>query len=229
MLGIWNVLHDPAALVSAQGSCDFVIIDLEHGSRDLTQVASALLACTVGGLEPWVRISSEADQRVQWLLDAGVENFVLPQVRDHRQVEALVDRLTFPPAGKRGTHPRRSLINQRKPPQVCIVLETPEAIEDLDSILLMNAVTTVYFGAYDLSREMGLPGGPLDPTLREVFCQVAPRVISAGKRIAAMPNDSLNVEFLSQHGTDTFLLGIDETILTQSIARLAMVHKGTRS
>lgn len=229
MLGIWNVVTDPAAILAASGPCDFVIIDLEHGSRDLAQTSTALLACGANSLEAWVRVAGEADQRTQWLLDSGVRQFVLPQVRNVAQLERFALNLTFPPHGFRGTHPRRSLINVADPPRICLIVETTEAIDQLDALLSCEKVNAVYFGAYDLAQQLGLPLGPLDPALRSIFADVANRVRQTGREVVAMPNANLSVDFLSAHGTSAFVLGIDESLLVSSIQQLAASYEGVSS
>ena len=227
MLGIWNVMTDPAAISAAGGHCDFVIIDLEHGSRDLAQTSTALLACGANSLHAWVRVAGEADQRTQWLLDAGVRQFVLPQVRNVAQLEKFVRNLTFPPDGLRGTHPRRSLIEVAAPPKICLIVETKEAIDELDALLSYEEVNAVYFGAYDLAQQLGLSLGPLDPTLRSIFEEVARRVTQTGRDVVAMPNSNLSVDFLKAHGTSVFVLGIDESLLASSLQTLAASYEGS--
>ena len=59
---------------------DYVILDMEHGSLDLSRARETIHAARACGVAPLVRVSEVQYSLVTRALDAGAEGIVLPRV-----------------------------------------------------------------------------------------------------------------------------------------------------
>ena len=61
------------------------------------------------------------------------------------------------------------------------MLETPEAIENVDAIAAVDGIDVVHIGSTDLSTEMGIPGDYQHPRMRAAFEATAAAAKHHGK------------------------------------------------
>jgi len=147
---------------------DFAVVDMEHtplGPRDLYPL---LLAAEARGLLLIVRIPECAERYVKWCLDMGVEEIQVPNVENAAQVSTLASWSYFPGRGlcrfvraadfsaKDGDEYRRAA-NERA--QLVLQIESRAALVELKAIAELSPPgSTIFFGPYDLSRSLGVPG-----------------------------------------------------------------------
>ena len=105
-VGCWNSISDVQVVNLLAKSLDFLIIDLEHGFRDFSEFLAAFASSRQLCDQVYVRVRKFDDPWIQSLLDLGVSNFVIPQIRTVSELESFVTATTFPPEGRRGFHPR---------------------------------------------------------------------------------------------------------------------------
>jgi len=104
-------------------------------------------------------------------LDAGAYGVICPMVNSRAECEKFVGACRYAPAGYRSSGPIRAALYggadyQEKANETIIafaMIETVEAIDNLDEILSTPGLDAVYVGPSDLSITMGLPPG-LDKT-----------------------------------------------------------------
>lgn len=168
--GILNVI--PSAVVTqaiATAGADFVVIDGEHGPIDRAAM-HAMIAATAGTpCAPLVRVPSIDEGAVKAALDSGAEGIVYPLVRTAEEAERCVAYVNYPPAGTRGwgpfvahsrfqTTPRDYATEVGPHIACCVLLETAEAVENIDAILQVPGIDLVIVAQFDLSTALGVSG-----------------------------------------------------------------------
>lgn len=98
-------------------------------------------------------------------LDAGARGIIVPMVNTRASAEAAVRACRYAPAGGRSFGPAR--VSRQEGPgyypranddvSVIPMIETVEALENLDGILSVPGVDAIYVGPSDLSVSLGLP------------------------------------------------------------------------
>jgi len=153
----------------AAAGADFVLIDREHGPIG-RETMHAMIAATAGtDCAPLVRVPSIDEAETKAALDAGAQGIVFPLVRTAADAERCVSYLTYPPTGLRGFGPfvahsryRTSLFDYADsvgPTIVCgLLLETVEAVENIDEILRVPGIDFVVAAQFDLSTALGVSG-----------------------------------------------------------------------
>ncbi len=154
-----------AAETMAQGGWDSVTVDLQHGVQDYMSMVSCFQAMQSHPVLPMVRVPWNEPGIVGKVLDAGAYGVICPMVNTKAEAEAFVSYCRYPPAGKRSNGPIRAGIygvgttyqataNQEV---LCLpMIETQEAVDNLDAILDVPGVDAVYIGPSDLGFSMGL-------------------------------------------------------------------------
>jgi 4-hydroxy-2-oxoheptanedioate aldolase len=173
-----------AAEVMAQAGWDSVTVDIQHGVQDY----QSMLACFQGiqphGVPPLVRVPWNEAGIIGKVLDAGAQGVICPMINTRAQAEAFVSACRYPPLGTRSFGPIRAGIYGQAGPGftdranaeilVMPMIETREAIGNLDAILDVKGIDAVYVGPNDLAISFGLaPRTDSDePELLAIFEQI---------------------------------------------------------
>ena len=154
-----------SAEIMAQAGWDSVTVDLQHGVQDYMSMVQCFQAMQPHPVLPMVRVPWNEPGIIGKVLDAGAYGVICPMTNTPDQVRAFVAACRYPPAGSRSNGPvRASIYGPRDGYQqgandavLCIpMIETVEAVANLDAILDVPGVDAVYVGPSDLGYSMGL-------------------------------------------------------------------------
>jgi 4-hydroxy-2-oxoheptanedioate aldolase len=180
-LGGW-VTFDAVPVVEllTRAGFDYIGIDTQHGMLDVPSAAKLLYAAPIDGPPVIVRVPANNGADIGKLLDCGADGIIVPMVNSAAEAAAAVAACRYAPDGVRSFGPVRPHIG-RDPAALqarvaCFVMiETVEALEDVEAIVATPGLTGVYLGPADLAVSMGLAPGatPTSPALREAQQRVA--------------------------------------------------------
>ncbi|MCB1646150.1 MAG: 2,4-dihydroxyhept-2-ene-1,7-dioic acid aldolase [Pseudomonadales bacterium] len=165
-IGAWLSIDSAyAAEVMANAGFDWVCLDLQHGMLDYPDVKAMLPAISTTNTIPLVRVPWNEPYEIMKALDAGAYGVVVPLVNNREEAERAVRACKYPPDGIRSFGPIRAAIygGANYPAEAnqeiaCIIMiETAEALENLDDILATPGIDAVYIGPADLAYALGLP------------------------------------------------------------------------
>jgi len=185
-LGGWITLPGALAaeIVGRQG-LDYVCIDQQHGMIDDSTAFPMLQAITAAGATPIVRVRWNEPAAIMSALDGGALGVVVPMIETPEDAVRAVQACRYPPYGQRSYGPirARDIIGSTDPDELnrvaCIVMiETPQALENLDDIVSVPGVDGIYIGPSDLALSLGEKPGTTAPVLDEAIG----RIVDAGRR-----------------------------------------------
>jgi 4-hydroxy-2-oxoheptanedioate aldolase len=169
---------------------DYVCIDLQHGLMDYDACLNSLIAADAGGSAGVVRVPTHEPAWIGRALDAGAQAVIVPLVNNAAETEAVVRATRYPPAGVRSFGPSRSSLRIGPDPRDadasvgCIVMiETAEAIRNIEAICSVPGLSGVYVGPSDLALALGArtPGaGPAMPEFGQTLDRVCKAAAEAG-------------------------------------------------
>ena len=216
-----------AQAIAAAGA-DFIIIDREHGPIG-REAMHAMIAATAGtACAALVRVPGIDETEVKAALDAGAAGIVYPLVRSAEDAQRCVAYITYPPEGSRGWGPftahSRFGTSLREysgavGPHVtcCVLIETAEAVEQIDAILETPGLDVVVVAPFDLSSSLGVEGRFDSPAFTQAVATVERaalgRVPVGG--VALTPDQSAA---LAARGYRVLLNGFDLLMLEESTA-----------
>jgi 4-hydroxy-2-oxoheptanedioate aldolase len=192
-LGLWLSLPSfVSAEITARMPVDYVCVDLQHGVNDYAQAASMLQAIELCGATPIARVPWNEPGIIGKLLDAGAHGVVVPMVNTRDQAEAVVRSTRYAPDGSRSWGPVMAGMRHEDnrgwaDAHVAVIpmIETAEAIENLDEILSVRGIDAIYVGPADLSISLGL--GPYGNDGQAVFDDALKTIVAACQRHGVVP------------------------------------------
>jgi 2-dehydro-3-deoxyglucarate aldolase len=167
-IGSWMQLpHASVAEIMGQAGYEWVALDLEHGAIGVHQLPDLCRALELGGTLPLARIAEASARDCKQALDAGVGGVIVPLIESAAQLAAIRDACRWPPAGRRGVgFSRANLFGQHfqayqqeaQAPLLVAMIESAQAVTQLDSILQVPGLDALLVGPYDLSASLGVTG-----------------------------------------------------------------------
>lgn len=192
-LGFWLTAPSAAtAEMIARFPVDYVCIDTQHGVADYGSAVGLIQAIELGGNVPIVRVPWNEPGIIGKMLDAGAHGVIVPMINTREQAEAVVRAARYAPDGARSWGP--VLASMRRPDNrtfatdhvaVIPMIETVEAIANLDEILSTPGVDAIYVGPADLAISLGL--GPSGNDGNPVFDDALATIVAACRRHGVVP------------------------------------------
>src|SRR5215211_7170444 len=148
-------LHVPSSFsaeVMAHAGWDTLTIDMQHGPVDYTNLVPMLQAISTTETVPVVRV-----------LDAGCYAVICPMINTREEAEAFVGACRYPPEGYRSYGPYRATLyggqdytdHANETMVTMAMIETHEALENLEQILSVPGLDAVFVGPSDLGQSLG--------------------------------------------------------------------------
>jgi 4-hydroxy-2-oxoheptanedioate aldolase len=153
-----------SAEVIARCGFDSVTVDVQHGVQDYMSMVQCFQAMGAYPVTPLVRVPWLEPGIVGKVLDAGAQGIICPMVNSPEAAEALVQYAKYPPRGSRSNGPIRitvygepSSYQQTANDETLVIpmIETQQAVANLDAILDVKGIAGVYIGPADLAFSYG--------------------------------------------------------------------------
>lgn len=167
LLGAWTFLREPmVAEAASQVGYDYVCVDGQHGLHGYDSLTAQLTAIKAGGSAlPIARVLSDDAGLIGQCLDAGAMGVIVPMVNTAEQAAAVVSACRYAPVGTRSFGPigagsrygPRYAATANERVAVLPMIETVEAVGNVDAIAATPGVDALYVGPADLSLTLGLP------------------------------------------------------------------------
>lgn len=169
MIGSWITLAHPAiAEIMAKAGFDWIAVDLEHSVITIREAEELIRVIGLCNVTPLVRLSANDPVQIKRVMDAGAHGIIVPMVNNHKQAQAAVNAVYYPPTGSRGVglaraqgygtsfqQYRRWLTEEAL---VIAQIEHIEAVANLEDILSVPGIDGYFVGPYDLSASMNMSG-----------------------------------------------------------------------
>ena len=144
---------------------DSVTIDMQHGQNDYSTAIPMVQAIANSNAVPMVRVPWNEPGIIMKMLDLGVLGIIAPMINTKEDCEKFVSYCYYPPIGQRSFGPMRAQVTYgsdyyqlaNKNIVSLAMIETKQAVENLDAILSVPNLTGIYIGPADMSSSYGLP------------------------------------------------------------------------
>jgi 4-hydroxy-2-oxoheptanedioate aldolase len=219
-LGAWMFLREPlVAEAAGDTGYDYVCIDMQHGLADYRDTVAMLQGLSRTAATPIVRVPWNEPAMIGRVLDAGALGVIIPMVNTAAEAAQAVAACRYAPIGKRSLGPIGAMVrhgssyfrwaNDRV---ACLpMIETIEAVENIDSILEVPGIDAIYVGPADLSLTLGLP--PLMDNADPAFQDALTTILAACKRhdvVAGIQASAALAETRATQGFQMITVGYDQ-------------------
>lgn len=192
-MGAWLTIPSTvSAEAVARVGFDYVCIDLQHGGIDAQMSIAMTQAVAYGGGHAIARVPWNEPGVIGKLLDAGADGLIVPMVNSADEARAVVRAMRYPPHGMRSYGPYmpamrfddyHAIANDRV--AVIPMIETAEAISQIDEILSVPGIDAIYVGPSDLSISLGLK--PINNDGEAAFDDALAVIVAACQRHGIVP------------------------------------------
>jgi 4-hydroxy-2-oxoheptanedioate aldolase len=163
-MGWLSVSHGFTAEVMARQGFDALVVDMQHGTTELSNVLPMLQAISQTDTVPVVRVPWNDPAIIMKALDLGAYAIIVPLVNTAEDAAKAVAACRYPPVGMRSSGPVRAVhyggadyVAQANDEIVVMaMIETKEGLANLDAICATPGLDAVYIGPSDLSFALGL-------------------------------------------------------------------------
>ena len=228
-IGTWiQINHPVVAEILANCSYDWIAADCEHTDIAVEGFAQIARGMYGRGPEPFARVRENDTLAIRQVLDAGARGVIVPLVGSAQEARRAVEAAKFPPQGIRGfsfcrgnnygvefdDYSRRA----NEDIAVVVMIESKEAIENIDEILAVDGVDGVFIGPYDLSGSYGIPGKTNDDIVRRGCRSVLDACRKAGKSagLHVVIPSAENIQNALNDGFTFIAVGADVVYLNQA-------------
>ena len=182
--GSWLGIADAVSVeLMGKAGFDFVILDTQHGGIGWDDLLHAFQALDLGGTRGLVRVGWTDPMQIMRAMDLGALGVIVPMVSTAEQARIAAQAVRYPPHGIRSFGPVRSVYTAQSgvpaEPLCFVMIETVEAIDNLDAIAATPGVDGLFVGPVDLALSLGL--GPALVMPDEVKLAID-KVVAAGRR-----------------------------------------------
>ena len=162
----WIAIPDGfAAETMARSGWDSITVDMQHGVTHYDSAVECLRAISTTSTVPLARVPWNEPGIVMKALDGGAFGIVCPMVSNREEAERFVGACRYPPDGYRSIGPVRASLFAgpdyvAKAAELVITLamiETREALDNLDAIMSTPGLDGIYIGPNDLCASLGRP------------------------------------------------------------------------
>jgi 4-hydroxy-2-oxoheptanedioate aldolase len=172
----------------ARQGWDAITVDMQHGLIDYADALAMLQAISITDATPMVRVPSLESGIIGKMLDAGAYGIICPMINTRAQCEHFVRACRYAPLGHRSMGPVRATMYGGADYASCAndemiamaMIETAEAVSNIDEILSTPGLDAIYVGPSDLSVSLGAAPG-FDPRFPHVYDAIL-KIVDAAKR-----------------------------------------------
>jgi 2-keto-3-deoxy-L-rhamnonate aldolase RhmA len=223
--------------IMALAGFDWICVDLEHTDTDWNTFTNIIKSVKSHDVIPFARVSENDTLAIRKPLDLGAMGVIVPLINNAEEAKRAVAAAKYPPEGIRGfafcqanewgkifdeyvKEANKSII-------VIMMIESREAVENIDEILSVEGVDGAFIGPYDLSGSYGIPGQISAPIVLEGMKKVLAACKRHGKLAGqhiVSPNKE-NVENAVKQGYEFLALGMDTVIISDGSRRILEMLK----
>ena len=203
---------------------DYVLLDMEHSPFSMEHVEHLIRAAEIGGICPFIRVSSHSESAVLHPLDKGAKGLLVPMVNDRETARRIVEYAKFSPQGRRGMDiysraARFGYVGKKKHFEqsnsdilIAVQIEGKQGLDNLDDILTVDGVDIIYVGPYDLSQSLGIPGEVNDPRVVNAVKTICDKAAAAGRCTGVYVDNVQTAKKYQALGVQFITLSVDVTI-----------------
>jgi len=147
---------------------DFLLFDTQHSPVDVKQLIPVVQGLRGKKAAPIIRVSDNRPDLICFALDAGARGIIVPMVNNRQQAEEMVSYCRYHPLGERsnagvrgewGEHASyRDYLDAVNDGLLIIpMIETTEAMDNIDDILSVPGIDVLLVGPSDLSIALEVP------------------------------------------------------------------------
>ena len=222
-----TVPHPSVLELAAKSGFDFIALDAEHSPIDRAGIDELVRAADSVNSPIIVRVPDET-----WIasaLDSGASGVLMPLVNTAEQAKKIVSEARYPPLGVRGVGAPRAtgyghdimgyVAKANENVTVAIMIETLEALSNIEEIVAVEGIDIVYIGPGDLGLDINTSSGNV-PTMEEAIETIIASCKKANKPFGIFAGSGEDCDKWLEKGATFITLGCDVLVFCEAYKTL---------
>jgi len=223
------------AEIVARHGFDAIAVDLQHGLIDY-QCSLQMLQAIGVGVTTLCRVPWNDAAPIMKALDAGFTGIICPMVNTREDAEKFAGACRYAPRGYRSYGPTRAARIHADYATTAAdlvlsfaMIETAEAVRNLDAILAVPEIDAVYIGPADLALSLGYAPTMFstDAPVLDAIATICRKAKVAGKIAGIHAGSAAQVRELLDQGFEFVALSTDIRLFTTAVATALADVRGT--
>jgi 2-keto-3-deoxy-L-rhamnonate aldolase RhmA len=226
VLGTIFTLGSPqVAEIISQSGFGWVLIDMEHSTLSLESAQTAIQVLGKKILKI-VRVPGNDEIWIKRVLDTGCDGILVPMVKTDEEARNAVRSSMYPVEGQRSVGLTRAhkygagfneyVSGANRNLIIMVQIEHIEGVRNIDSILKVKGIDSIFIGPYDLSASMGLIGKVSHPEVISAIEVIKRKCKKAGLPYGIFGMDPVTLSDELNDGCTFLLCGVDSAVLCSS-------------
>lgn len=175
----------------ADAGFDFLLFDTQHSPVEIKELRAPLQAMRGKQAIPIIRVGENRADQICYALDIGAKGIIVPMVNSKEEAKDVVRFCKYPFAGVRSSAGMRGewgefdsyrdymdAVNEQQ--LVIPMIETVEAMDNLEEILSVPGIDVLLIGPSDLSINLDVPLDYPNPKYQDALETIATTAVNAG-------------------------------------------------
>jgi 4-hydroxy-2-oxoheptanedioate aldolase len=198
---------------------DGVWVDGEHRTFDAREVQALIAFHHLADIDCIWRSGTLEKTGLYRLLEDGATALMIPHVSTAEKAKALSEAMKFPPQGDRGIDgvgldadywPENTsgfISHANRESFIVVQIETPLALQNLESIAAVPGVEVLFLGPGDLSLRLGCSSDAADPQMMDIQKNLARVAARHGKAWGRPVSNAAEARIVQEMGGRFLALG----------------------
>jgi 4-hydroxy-2-oxoheptanedioate aldolase len=239
----WCMMGSPivAETIAREGFAA-VVLDAQHGLWDTASLVAGIGALHHAGSAPIVRVPLAAFDMVSRALDFGAEAVIAPMINNATDASQFAAAAKYPPLGERSFGPPRAMMLQGQfagadylaaandGTLTLAMIETPEALANVNAIAATPGIDALFIGPYDLATSLS-SGKAQDinaPEVDKAIDTICAAALEAGKIPGIYCRDAARALDMAKRGFRYLTVGSDFSAVRDSVGASMKMLAATR-
>ena len=225
------------AEILATSNYDWLFVDGEHGPHTVQTILAIARAIAPFDMTPVVRIPQAGTGIIKQLLDAGIQNIIIPKVETGEETENIMYWASYAPRGNRGFgatavragyYGRHADYLERNVDEICIFpqIESKRGLDNLEAIATTPGVGGVFLGPIDLAVDMGHGLNIFHPEVEKAMDYLITSIKKLGKPVGTIALTPEQAKHFAELGVSFLALGADTGFLVNAADNTLKTFKG---
>ena len=232
LIGTWSIIPSSTVMeIFALSGFDFIIIDHKHGPHNYESSENYIRAIENSNCTPLIRVSNNDPDKILRALEIGAHGIVVPNINNKLEASKAIESMKYFPEGKRGVSAytrstgyspankkfTRNFTNNNIISM--LLLESAEALKNIDEILTVKNIDIIYFGTYDLSQSLGILDDLNNKKLISAIDNVVKKIINKNITVGVLIQSKKEYLFWKKKGLKFFLYQVDCGLIKDTITQ----------
>jgi len=228
--GLWVTLESGSITEMAVAlSLDFVVIDVEHGHLDWSDIVNHIRATVRSNTVLFVRIAELQKGLIKRVLDIGADGIIVPHIETEQQLRLALSYARYPPNGIRGIGAERAtgwgqcFVEHVKEADDIIVIPLIESLKggkNIKELVKVNDVDIFFIGPADYAATAGYAGQWEEPSVNKEIDSVVEVLLKSGKTCGVVATNFKDIENRSKQGFGMFAIGFDSGLIINGLKHI---------